>query len=932
MPRNPGQRTPSNVRVIRTKLGPPRPARRVVRRENVLRLLTLGNERTLTILRAPAGFGKTTALAEWREKLLADQRIAAWLTLDADDNDPGQFVTCLTRALADALGRLADHVPEFSAESETASPKVTLTSIINALDPIESPITLILDDYDRIHAGPVHDLLAFLLLHAPSNLHVVIATRSEPPLPLAYLRAHDELVEIDAASLRFGFEDTRRFFGEVAALTMDAGQTRALHDATEGWVAGLQIAAIALRDRGQDRGNAARLIAGFSGKFKAINEYLADAVLPSLDQPTVMFLLRTSILERFSGPLCEAVAGVDDGRAELARLHQQNFFLQSLDDEGGWYRYHALFGDFLRGELERRLPDESARLHERAASWFAEHELWSEAVRHALAADRIDLATQWVERCAMREVEDSRVHNLLAWVRKLPPAAVRPRQRLRIAVAWALLLTIQLDEAMAIVDDVLKQIDEGEFPRDTGVDAELQALRFCITALKDDTAAALPIGEQSLKHLPKTRPVDDHSVWVVQALLNGLTHCYQKAGRVGAARAVQLPDRYPLSQDTARNLFTQCYRASTLSACDLREAQLHQGARHLREALRLAEAQAGRRSAAATLVACSLASVHYEWNDLEQVDQLLADRLDIIDDACYLDSVRSAYLALARLSAARGDYDAAHSVLDRAELVATRRRWPRLAALCMAERVRLWLSEGRPLEAEAALLRLESSTCARPPAMPSAESETWRVRGIARARWLLHRRHSTEAAHLLEAVLADENPDSSPYPCARTRVLLAVALDQAGRSVDALDQLGVLLRIGEPAGMIRSIADEGAPIANLLQRFVSSRVEPVLDRSEWRERLFKALDLDGIGPPISSPGGSATRPSTLIEPLSKRERDVLTLVAQGLSNEQTARALGLGTETVKWHLKNVYCKLGVSRRTLAVHRARQMDLIGDDRS
>lgn len=920
MPRKPGNAQTSGGRIIRTKLGPPRTARRVVRREAVLSTLALGVERRLTVLRAPAGFGKTTVLADWRERLLGDRRVVAWVTLDADDNDPGQFVTYLTRALAEALGRLADHVPEFEAEGQTASPKVTLTSVINALDSIEASITLILDDYDRIHAAAVHDLLAFLVLHAPSSLHVVVATRSEPPLPLAYLRARDELVEIDATLLRFGFEDTRCFFGEVVALKLDAGQTRALHDATEGWVAGLQIAAIALRGRE----DATRLIAGFSGKFKAVNEYLADAVLPSLDEGTVGFLLRTSVLERFNGALCEAVAGVADGAAQLTRLHQQNFFLQALDDENRWFRYHALFGDFLRGELERRLPQERAALHERAAGWFAQAELWPEAVRHALAADRIELATQWVEHCAMREVEDSRVHELLAWVRKLPAAAVRPRQRLRIAVAWALLLTIQLDEAMAIVDDVSAQITAGEFPRDEDVDAELLALRFCITALKDDTAAALPIGERFLKLLSSRRPGDDHAIWVVQAALNGLTHCYQKAGRVEIARAMQQPERYPLSRDSARNLFTQCYRATTLSACDLREARLYQGTRQLREALRLAETHAGRRSAAATLVACSLASVHYEWNELDEVEQLLADRLDIVDEACYLDSVRSGYLALERLSTVRGDYESAHSVLDRAELVATRRHWPRLTALCLAERVRIWLLEGRPLEAEAALIRLESLTSSAAPATPSAESETWRVRGIARARWLLHRQQPAEAARILQAVLEDENPDSSPYPCARTRVLLAVALDQQGRPAEALEQLGVLLRIGEPAGMIRSIADEGAPIAGLLARFAASAAAPVLHPSEWRTRLFQALELDEAAtrePP--------KQPPSLIEPLSKRERDVLTLVAQGLSNEQTARALRLGLETVKWHLKNVYSKLGVSRRTLAVHRARQLDLIGD---
>lgn len=909
--------------VIRTKLGPPRAGRRMVRRDGVIATLMLGLERRLTVLRAPAGFGKTVVLADWRQRLLADGRIVAWVTLDLDDNDPTQFIAYLTQALADALGQLADHVPELTGHSEIASPKVTLTSIINALDSIRVPIALILDDYDRIHAGAMHDLLAFLVLHAPANLHVVVATRHEPPLPLAYLRAHDELVEIDAAGLRFGYEDTRRFFGELATLRLDAGQTRVLHDATEGWVAGLQIAAIALRGRGDP----ARVIGAFSGKFKAVNEYLADAVLPSLDEATVLFLLRTSILERLSGPLCEAVAGVEHCGGLLAHLHQQNFFLQSLDDEGQWYRYHALFGDFLGAELERRLPLERTRLHERAAGWFAGHELWPEAVRHALAAGRLDLATQWVEHCAMREVEDSRVHNLLAWVRKLPEAAVRQRQRLRMAVAWALLLTIRIDEAMSVVDSIQRQIDAGEFARDEQVEAELMASRFCITALKDDTAAALPIGEQCLERLLARPPGNHHAVWISQAVLNGLTHCYQKAGRVDIARAMQQPGLYPLSRDSARNLFTQCYRATTLGACDMREARLHQGARQLREAMHLAETRAGRRSAAATLVACPLAAAHYEWNELEEAEQLLADRLDIVDDACYLDSVRSAYLVLARLHMVRGDHEAAHAILDRADLVAAQRHWTRLAAVALAERLRLWLLQGCPLEAETTLARLEGLTAASAPAVASVESETWRVRGIARARLLLQQRQPEDAVVLLQSVLEDENPLKNPYPSARTRALLVVALEQQGKRAQALQQLETLLHIAEPAGMIRSIADEGAPLAAVVRHWHAALRVP---QSPWQESLLRALGLDGAAAPAPEMA-TAGRPAALVEPLSKREHDVLSLVAQGLSNEQAARALRLGTETVKWHLKNVYSKLGVSRRTLAVHRAREMDLIGGAR-
>lgn len=918
MPRKPAASVVTH-RVIRTKFGPPRAARKLVHRERALHLLALGADRVLTLLRAPAGFGKTTVLADWRARRQAAHGLVAWVTLDEDDNDASSFATYLIRALGESLGHLADHAPELGHDPESASPKVMLTSAINAVDSIQAEITLVFDDYDRIHASAVHDLMSFLLLHAPANLHVVIAARAEPPLPLAYLRAQDELVEIDAAALRFSFEDTRRFFGEIAALDLDTGALRAVHEATEGWVAGMQMAAISLREGG---GRSAQPAANLSGGTHAINAYLAQTVLPSLGAGTAEALMRLSILERFNGALAETVGGVTDGAALLAHLQQQNAFVQTLDDEATWFRFHALFRDFLRAELTRRLPASLAALHETAARWFAAQRLWAEAVRHALAAERIDLAVEWVEHGAMREVEDSRVHTLLAWVRKLPAPALRARHRLRLAVAWALLLTIQLDEAMAIVDDLDAQLGGARSVQDQAMAFELLALRFCITALKDDTAAALPMGEQFLERLRRGVRLEDHAVWPVQAALNGLTHCYQKAGRVEAARAMQQLDLYPLVRDRSRNLFTQCYRATTLGACDIREARLHEGARQLREALNLAERHAGRRSAAATLVACSLAAVHYEWNELDSAEQLLADRLDIVDEACYLDSVRSAYLTLTRVAMVRGDFEAAHALLDRGELLAHRRGWPRLAAVCLAERVRLYLAQQHPLEAQAACARLQKlAPAAAPP--PSAQSEIWRVRALAQARWLLHEQRPAQAARLLEQVLDDEDPRSSPYPCARTRALLAVAWEQAGRRDLALDQLGALLRLGAASGMVRSLADEGAALAALL------REEPApgaASAQAWWQTLTQAL---GLG---SAPRDAArARPAAmLIEPLSKRERDVLTLVARGLSNEQAARALQLGAETVKWHLKNVYSKLGVTRRTLAVHRARQMDLIPDE--
>lgn len=914
---------PANDRLIRTKLAPPRSPRQIVRRAGVLQTLALGSERRLTVVRAPAGFGKTTLLTDWRATLLDAGRRVAWLSLDAEDDDPSRLLAYLKAAFIAALGARADEIPELLIDDTVASPKVLLTSMVNALIRIPDELTLILDDADRVHHGPLLDLLVFLIMRAPPKLHFIVATRTELSLPLAHLRARDELVEVDAAGMRFDVRDTRRFLVEHCGLQLNAGQTRALHEATEGWAAGLQMAAIALRGRA----DATRVIQSFSGTHRAVNDYLAAAVLPSLAAQDTEFLLRTSILERLNGPLCSALTGVAHGQQTLERLSEQNLFIQILDDEGRWFRYHALFADFLRDQLAHRHPEEIAGLHARAAQWFSAHELWSEAVRHALAADRVDLASLWVERCAMREVEDSRVHDLLAWVHRLPAAAVGPR--LRIAMAWALLLTIQLDEAAAIVEELARARAEGALSPDdaAGIDAELLSLRFCITALRDDTAEALAIAERCQPSLAGNAATDEHAVWVHQALLNGMTHCYMLGGDLERARAALQPEHYPVLDDPRRNLFTASYRACVLAGCDIQEGRLREGAAHLRLALELAEAHAGRCSAAATLVACSLATLHYEWDELDELDQLLADRLELIDDACFLDSVRSAYVALARLSAVRGDFAAAHAFLDRAEVVARRRCWQRLAASALSEHVRLWLVEGRPVDAERALKRLEAMTDSRPPAVPCAASETWRLRCVARARLHLQRQESAAAIALLRGVMDDENPASRPYPAVRTRMLLAIALQQSRQDEAALEQAALAVAHAQAAAMIHSISDEGPIAGELLDKLALTRRIPAsIFRSAWFGRLQKASGPDRA---LRAAAPLAAAASHRSDALSEREREVLTLVAQGLSNEETATSLELATETVKWHLKNIYGKLGVSSRTSAVHRARQLDLLRD---
>ncbi len=410
--------------MIRTKLLPPRLTRVPVRRGPLMRLLEAGATRALTCIKAPAGFGKTTLLTLWRDELLAKRQAVAWLMLDQDDNDEVRFVDYVIAAFVEALGTPVGGTAESGGERRLSA-TTRLTSLINWIDRFGQEVTLILDDYEKISSPVIHGLIEFLLIHIPRNLHVVIAGRIDPKLPVSALRARDQLVEIDADALRFDITDTQAFFADSVALALSADETQTIHDITEGWVVGLQIAALVLPRNTPSR----NVFYPLPRHARALGEYLAENVLAQIDPDMVAFMLRTSVPDRLNGPLCAELTGFPDAAERLDWLVRHSMFVQPLDDEGEWFRYHGLFADFLRAQLKRAATEDIPALHLKAAQWFAEHALWSEAVRHAIAAGGMALATQCLERCSMDELRASRMRTFLDWVRQVPPEAVGEHNR-----------------------------------------------------------------------------------------------------------------------------------------------------------------------------------------------------------------------------------------------------------------------------------------------------------------------------------------------------------------------------------------------------------------------------------------------------------------------------------------------------------------------
>ncbi|VVQ15654.1 LuxR C-terminal-related transcriptional regulator [Pseudomonas fluorescens] len=906
--------------LITTKFSPPRLTRTPVYREEASEQLSCVLTRAVALVTAPAGFGKTTLLTSWRTQLQAKNMIVAWLTLDQDDNDETRFIDYLIGTLAAALGHLADEIPEFQNAGKVVSVRVYLTSIINALDKLGREVALILDDYEKITDPKVHDLLAFLLRHIPANLHIVAASRTEPPIPLAALRARDQLVEIKTELMRFGVGDTQTFFANAISANLSFDEIRALHDATEGWGVGLQLVTL-LMPRYPD---VSGLISSFTRHSRVLAEYLSENVLTQIPVSTVDFMMRTSILNRLNGSLCARLTGVVNASETLEWLVKQNLFLQPLDEDGQWYSYHGLFADFLRTELRRRLPFECERLHLSAAQWFSEQEYWTEAVRHALAADRVDLAAEWMELCALGELRSGRVRNFLGWLQKLPADLLKQRFSLRIAQIWALILTVQTKAARALAREVEDQLSDAQLPNEDEFRRILRAQRVSILSMQDQITEALELGKTVWQErFPDGLNPRQGFDWTDEAFLNAMLHLHRKAGELEAARQVVL--FYRPGHEVAQNLLMMSYRSGLFAALDILEKQMHGAAQRLESALEICERYAGRRSASATFMAASLAGIYYEWNRLDAVEELLANRCDVIDDVCFIEPTRTAYLSLVRIRISKGQLDAAWSILNHTETLAENRDWLGLAAACIVERIRLQLLENHVAAAEQSCIRLDVIS------VQSLQSDLNRVdvemmAAGARGRLLLHMERFSEAELLLSTVVSLKRKNCravTPYEIAQIEVLLAVALYRSGKAEEAQACLGRVLELTIPAGIIRLLVDEGTAIVPILEARATEEGEASPD-AEYYSRIFGAIGIDA--PFKAWRLIECSEPALSLDPntLSQRESVILELLMENSSNKQIAKSLFITPETVKWHLKNIYQKLGVCDRRQAAGIGRHL--------
>ncbi|MBL8480587.1 MAG: hypothetical protein JNJ60_00205 [Rhodocyclaceae bacterium] len=897
--------------LIRTKMQPPRQGRFQVARPALMERLRPGLARKLSVVVAPAGFGKTTLLADWRDELLRQDCAVAWLSLDRDDDDLPQFGAYLLAALGLPPCGIGAPARELLARDPLTPVKTVISVLLNDITAARRKVVLMLDDFDRLQAPAVHEAVFRLLRYAPENFHLVIAGRAAPAIPLSYFLARDQLVRVDAPHLRFDRGEAQAFFAQ-AGVALEAQSLSALCEATEGWVAGLQLASLALGEGGE----AARLAERLPKAKRSIDAYLTENVLASLDARIVDFLLRISILDRLAPALCAAVAGVADARAMLEWVDAHNLFLRPLDEEREWYRFHALFSEYLQKRLMQELPEAVQLLHQKASAWFAARNMWPEAVKHALAAGEDERAAAWVENCAMTLVDSSEVRTLLALVAKLPPAAVQGRIRLRLAHAWALAVSMRVVEAAAALKSIQAGVDAGAFAPDADMQCELLAVSAAIAGFSDDSTRSLQLGQQTLALQPA------EGTWVQR--LGETTHVFGLIYASEFDAVAALRERSQAWQVPAPSLYATVYRQCMFGLASCIEGKLHEAAQTFEQTLARAEAAVGRQSAAAVLPAGYLAAIYYEWNELPRAAALLEERSAIAVEACALGALARFFVTAARLAAQAGDYAEAHRILAQGEAIALERRWLRMLAPCMEQGIRLYLQENRVSEAQHKVQALKAMMPAAAPALRSSFSETWHACQSAQARLMIAHRDAAKAVPVLHNLRDELLAGGMHYHAARTAALLAVALEQAGRRDDALDVLAATLAYGQENGLIRCFADEGETMLRLLAAL--AQCGPALARVDawYLDELLAAAR--AAGAPAPPPGRAAAAENFANAKLSAREVEILDYIARGLSNKEIARMLRVAPETVKWHLKNVYEKLNVSTRVQAVQSGLGFDL------
>ena len=933
--------------LLRTKISIPQIPPGFVSRPRLTERIQRGVAGPLTLLAAPAGFGKTHLLIEWTK----ESRVpVAWLTLDADDNDLSRFFRYLIGALQTLEPALGEEALDFTQSSKGGGLEVGLTLLINELTALPQGMALVLDDFQALENPAALQGVSFLLKYLPSNLHLIIASRSEPELELTLLRAKGRVAELGAQDLRFGGAEVGQYLQQTVGLQLPSETVRALQERTGGWITSLQMAAIFLKNQADP----AALLANLQGEAHYLAGFLAEEVLDRQPGDVRQFLLRSSILESLTGPLCEAVVRPDAqpgyGAVMLNRLEHANLFITALDEKREWFRYHPLFAEFLRQVQTEINRAEVPELHKRAATWYEEQSGHpAEAFRHALASRDMEWAADLMDRNLRAMINSGEISALAGWIAKLPEAIVHRRPRVGMAYAWALVATYQLDLARYWVEQVLRSVEplggrtgptsavggsEGA-EGNGGVDwSEIRGgIAVCQSILAlfaGDLEQAAEFSRQATRYLPA------ENVYLRSFLaLDDSLHCIMSGDTRKAVESLRTTARIARQ---ANNPLVLVIAACSLADMQALQGQLSKAWETLQRAQYLATGPEGKRLPQAGLADVGLGEILLERDLLEEARDYLERGWRVTRSMWYIGGLEG-MASLARLRQALGDVAGAEALIAEAGRMALGQessQWD--DALVAALAARLALQREDLAGAEQWWRRGGFPDLNTPIALEAYPYQVAEYLLLTQARFLLVRgqaRDLEQAAELLGTLLVDA--ERFQRVTAQIQILVVLALVQSARREEPAERtLLRALAMAEPESYRRIFLDEGWRLADLLRRCRS--VQPASDSHlpslAFIDRLLEASERAGrVQTSGQRSAGQAPGPTTarlddgLPISLSAREMEVLALIADGKSNQEISAELYLALNTVKRHVYNIFAKLEVKKRTQAVSRARQLGLI-----
>lgn len=879
---------PISVPILATKLYTPVSRVDLVSRPRLIERLNSGLSGKLTLLSAPAGFGKTTLLATW----LAQVDVSvAWLSLDEADSDPICFLNYFIAALQTVKADLGDVVLDALHAGQSPPLSALLTPLINDLVSLSTSLLLLLDDYHLIDAPPIDEALGFVLEHLPPHVHIVIATREDPQLPLARLRARRDLNELRAADLRFTADEAATFLTQTMTLALSSRDIAALETRTEGWITGLQLAALSL----QRHDDATAFIATFAGSHRFVLDYLVEEVLRRQTDEVRRFLLYTSILERLNGALCDAVTGRSDGEQLLATLERSNLFVVPLDENRQWYRYHHLFADVLRNQP----LDLTATLHRRACDWYARHGFVREAIRHALAAPDDERAADLIEQMWPTMEERYQSAAWLRWARALPVEVVRERPALCLGYGRSLAYAGDLDGSEAWLQAAEHGLANAQGASETQ-SAPLHCARAYLALAKGDVAATLHHAQQAHEQ----RRADDDLSAIQATALSGVA--YWAVGEL--ATADRIFSDFVVQMERAGRVVDAIEVVFAIVDIRTTRGQLRRAQQACEHAFGLLHKTDTPLMMGAEDLHRSVSELHRERGALERADDHLTAARELSEQLVIRpDWEHRLNITAARLELSRGNLDAALAFADLAAKHYTPSPLP-LVRPATALKARVWICRG-DLDA--------ADDWARDLPLDGEITYLNEFAYLTFARLQLAR-YDLPAAHaLLARLLSAARNGGRTGSVTEVLAMQALAYDAGGDTSAALTSLARALTLAEPEGYVRLFADEGAPMAALLRAAVRAKIAP-----DYVRRLLASLE--GAATQLSATQPSATQ--GVLEPLSERERDVLRLLGTDLSGPDIARELTVSLNTLRTHTKNIYSKLGVHSRRAALRRAADLGL------